>query len=371
MHLLDQLRIAGEALRIEIAHLVDERLHLGAGFGAVLHDGFYAVQEVEALLDFALRVGGSGAGVWIAEAPPFAVASEFAARAYCTAHRAAATIGDLTIVDAAIALASLPAVGAALLAALLAARLSTLLTAWLLSRLTVAGELSALVLTLAAAALSGLLSIGLLTIGLLSATETAELIAQAREIVHRAIERSFLGVGPAAFNTGAERAGGIAHLIAELLEIAGQRGFGLIGEVAFAQQVRTALHSRIEVGIVETLQSAAQLAGGVRLSGRELALGVAQLLGEALQIVSRLLAVVDHFVDLRRGDRRGLLAGGTSSVLLVDEIADVVGLLLLASGKLLGILGERVQLPAGILLLETAEKISGLAKAIGGAAGIR
>lgn len=61
VHLLHESRVAGEAARIEVAHLLDERLEFGARFGAVLDHGTNAAEGIESLIDFVLRIGWIGA----------------------------------------------------------------------------------------------------------------------------------------------------------------------------------------------------------------------------------------------------------------------------------------------------------------------
>ena len=106
------------------------------------------------------------------------------------------------------------------------------------------------------------------------------------------------------------------------------------------------------------------------MRGRELARCIAQLLGEARQVIGHLLAIVDHFVDFLGGRVIGRLAGGASGILLSHQVAHVIGLLLLPRGQLIGRLGHRVEPAGGVLLLQAAQQVGGFAQAVGGAAGI-
>src|SRR5579871_1466421 len=59
MHLLNQGRIPREAAGVKIAHLIDESLQLLACFGTVLNCGAHLIQQVQSLINFTLRIGGS------------------------------------------------------------------------------------------------------------------------------------------------------------------------------------------------------------------------------------------------------------------------------------------------------------------------
>lgn len=365
VHLLYQRGIPGEAPRIQCAHLIDERLQLRAGFRAVLHRGPNAVEQVQTLIDLALRIGGIRpllrsrgaalyariAGVEIACA---VITSAIAGPCRGITQRTGLAVARLTELAASLA-ASLAVLGC-LLAALTAAGLP------------VARKSAALELLIAAASLPGLLSLAGLTLSLAGiSAQTRELIAQPREIVHRAIESGIFG---AAALRGSKRARGILDLLPELLQIARQRSFERIGEIAAAQPIGAALQARAEIVLVEPLKRVAQLARSRRLGRRELADRRAHLLREMRKIVSHLLAVVDHFVDFLSRWILRLLAPGACGVHLRDDVAHVIGLLLLARGELVGRLRHGTETPGGILLLAPGEEVGRLAQAIGGAARI-
>ena len=168
----------------------------------------------------------------------------------------------------------------------------------------------------------------------------------------------------------AQGASRVADLLTQLLQIAGEGGFGRIGEVAAAQPIRAALHAGAEIVFVHAVERAAQLGGSRRLRGRELARRVAHLLREARQVVGHLLAIVDHLVDFLGGRVVRLLAGGASGILLRHQVAHVIRLLLLLGRQLIGRLGHRVEAAGGVLLLHAAQQVGGFAQAVGGAAGI-
>jgi len=60
-HLLNERGIAGESAGVQVLHLVDQRLQLLLRFGAFLYRAANLIQQVQALFDFALGVGGAGA----------------------------------------------------------------------------------------------------------------------------------------------------------------------------------------------------------------------------------------------------------------------------------------------------------------------
>ncbi len=101
--------------------------------------------------------------------------------------------------------------------------------------------------------------------------------------------------------SAAHGASRVADLLTQLLQVAGEGGFGRIGEVAAPQPIRAPLHASAEIVFVHAIQCAPQFAGCARLRGRELACRVAQLLRESRQVIGHLLAIVDHFVDFLRG----------------------------------------------------------------------
>ena len=130
-----------------------------------------------------------------------------------------------------------------------------------------------------------------------AAAEPVELVAQTGQIVHGPIERGVLG----SVLSGAHGASRVADLLTQFLQVAGEAGFGGIGELAAPQPIRAALHAGAEIVFVHAIERATQLAGSRRLRGRELARRGAHLLGEARQVVGHLLAIVDHLVDFLGG----------------------------------------------------------------------
>ena len=54
VHLLHQRRVAWEPARIELAHLIDQRLQLLLRFGTILHRAFHLVQQIQTLFDLTL-----------------------------------------------------------------------------------------------------------------------------------------------------------------------------------------------------------------------------------------------------------------------------------------------------------------------------
>jgi hypothetical protein len=104
------------------------------------------------------------------------------------------------------------------------------------------------------------------------------------------------------------------------------------------------------------------------LRRRELVRGGAHLLGEARQVIGYLLPIVDYFVDFLGGRVALRLAGGASGIQLSQQVAHVIGLLLLLARQLIGRFGHRVEAAGGVLLLQAAKQVGGLAQAVGGAA---
>ncbi len=60
MHLFDQGGIAGEALGVQTAHLLDQRLQRLPRLWIILHCGTNLVQKVQSLVNLALRIGRVG-----------------------------------------------------------------------------------------------------------------------------------------------------------------------------------------------------------------------------------------------------------------------------------------------------------------------
>lgn len=162
----------------------------------------------------------------------------------------------------------------------------------------------------------------------------------------------------------------IANLLSELLQIVGQPGFSRIGEVTAAQPVRTALHTAVEIVLIHAIERAAQLRRSARLLGSQFTRCTADLLRKPPEIVGHLLAVADHFVDFLGRRIFGLLASVPRGIQLTHEFAHTIGLLLLPRLQLIRCLRHRIQAAGGVLLLRTAEEISGFTKAISGAASI-
>lgn len=169
---------------------------------------------------------------------------------------------------------------------------------------------------------------------------------------------------------GAHGSGGFAYLLAEFLQIIGERGFGLVRKATAAELIGTALETRSEIGFIGALEGAAQFGGDSRLRGREFARGVSDLLGKTGKVVTHLLAIVDHFVDFLGGRDLRLLSGGAGGILLRHYVAHFIGLLLLAGGELFGGLRHGVDACAGILLLHTSQGVGGLPQAVGGASSV-
>ncbi len=57
VHLLDQSGIPGETARIQIAHLIDQGLQLTPRFRTILHYAANPVEEIQPLVNLALRIG--------------------------------------------------------------------------------------------------------------------------------------------------------------------------------------------------------------------------------------------------------------------------------------------------------------------------
>jgi hypothetical protein len=231
--------------------------------------------------------------------------------------------------------------------------------------LPIAGKRIGLALAVLAARLPRLLP-RLLSCTALSA-QTVNLIANPREIVHSAIQfrifRRTLGASQGACC--------VVHILAQLLQVAGQTRLKRIGKLAAAEDIRALLDPRPQIVLVHAFERAAQLAGSRRLRGSELTRRIAQPLGKVRQIIAHLLAIIHHFVDFLLGRPFWrLLAGSARRAQLGDQITHVVGLLLLPSGELVGRLGHRFETPGGILLLRTAESIGRLTQAVCGAARI-
>lgn len=102
VHRLQLLGITLEAIRIESAHLVNQRLYLSAGFGAFLHGRFHLIQDAHFLIDFALRILRSRASIRrdrltldvCVAGVPAAEVSALPLAAARIAHRPSLTIAD-------------------------------------------------------------------------------------------------------------------------------------------------------------------------------------------------------------------------------------------------------------------------------------
>jgi len=354
VHLFDESRIAGKTARIEIAHLFNERLQLLLCLGIILNRGANGVEEVQALVDGFLGIGRSGTLVGrhglsldpgIARVPgaitllAVSVAAGRSAGNAVTDLARTALAARLTLaVLAALALSALsllaPASALPATLGLLLATLATLpaLSLLALSLLTLALLTLALLATLALlrlpAELTGLellacavtLSLLISLTGLIALTrlipgtspKSGELIAQAGEIIHRAVQRGIFGR-----TLGASQSFGcVADILPEFLQIARERGLRLIGEIAASQPVGTALHAGAEIVLVHAIERAAQFGGSAWLGGREFARFGAHLLGETGEIVANLLAIADHLIHFLRGGTFGLLTGSPHGILL-------------------------------------------------------
>jgi hypothetical protein len=120
-----------------------------------------------------------------------------------------------------------------------------------------------------------------------------------------------------------------------------------------------------EIILIHAFERTPQFGGGRGLSGRQLARRTAYLLGEARQIVSHLLAILDQLVDFL--GRRILLrlARRASGILLRDQIANLIGSLFLLGRQLLGGLCHRIETTRGVLLLLAAQQIGSFAQTVG------
>ena len=147
----------------------------------------------------------------------------------------------------------------------------------------------------------------------------------------------------------------VAHLLTQLLQVAGEAGFERIGEAAATQAIRAALHAGAKIVFVHAIERAPQLARSRGLRRRELVRGGAHLLGEARQVVGHLLAVVDHFVDFLGGRIAQRLAVRARGTLLRQQVADAIRLLLLLARQLIGRFGHGVEAARGVLLLHAAQ----------------
>jgi len=383
VHLLYQRRVARETAGVEISHLIDQRLQFGARFRAILHDGADPVEEVEALGNLRLGIGGVGSllrrnGVALNATVAGVVGSQ-AVLLLAIASTARHTVADI----AGAAWAVLPA----LPTLTVLATLTLTLTLTLLLALALALTLSLALLTSALAAelllsllpgstsLASLPALALLTLltrltrlGVLTSAQSGDLIAQTRQIVHGTIDRYLVRIALA--RACAHGSGGFADLLAEFLQIVGERGFGLIGKATAAELIRTALKTRSEIGFIRALKSAAQFGGSTGLGGREFARRIADLLGQPRKIVAHLLAIIDHLVDFLRGRDLRLLARSACRVLLRHDVAHLIRLLLLPCRELLGGLRHGADASAGILLLHASEQVCGLAQAVGRATGV-
>lgn len=343
-----------------------------ACFGTILDGGANLVEKVEALFDLALRVGRvrtllrsdgatrdvSIAGVEIAEYGSVTIASR---RITCGARDAVAHLATL--------------IAASLIAAALSTTLATLTLTTLtglptLPRLAVLGLLLTLLAgTAPLTALSRLtltLTLGLACLRIGTRTESGDLIAKTREIIHGAADRSLVGIALAA----AHGAGRLAHLLTEFLQIVGKRGFRRVGETAAAQLIGAPLESSTEVVFIHARQRTAQFARRRGLGRSQFAGCGAHLLGQTGQFVADLLAIVDHLVDVLSGRILRLFARSLRGILLRHQLTNVVGLLLLSGGELFGRLGHGADSTGCVLLLQSAEEVGGLAETVGRAPGI-
>lgn len=392
MQRLHLSRITLEAIRIERAHLFDQSLYLSAGFGAILNSRFHLIQHAQILIDFVLRIGWSRslrrsdrltldvgiAGIPAAEVSTLPLAAAWIAdgtrRAIANALRIAAVLaaGTVLVAHAGLTSAALSTLLATLTALAILGLLLPALTLALaaLSLLTTLALLALLSLTLALTAQSAvLLTLTLpltlpLALPLLrtrTTSQSANLIAQTRQIVHRAIELSILCVGGLRLTHGARR---VAQLLVELLQIGRQTGLSRIGEIAAAQPVRAALHARVEIVLIHRVERAPQFLGRIRLRRRDFARRVPHLLGEMLQVFRHLLALVHHAVDFLRRRIRRILARLACRVHLRKQIANVIRLLLLCVRELAGFVRHGTDAAAGVLLLRFAQRIGRFAQTI-------
>jgi hypothetical protein len=163
VHLLDQGGITRKTARIQIAHLIDQRLQLLPGFRIILHCGANLVEEVQTLVDLLLCVGRVrtllGRRRLTRDAGIAGIPAAAVALGIPIAARASHTVADRP-----------PAVLAAILIPLAAATALALLA--LLSALTTLAILCLLPLLPAAATLAALTLLTLLTTLALLATLT-------------------------------------------------------------------------------------------------------------------------------------------------------------------------------------------------------
>jgi hypothetical protein len=377
MHLLHQGRISREPAGIQIAHLFHQRLQLLPRLRTILHHGANPIEEIQPLINLTLCIGrirpllrphcpaGDARVASVISANCAAIAISRATTGI--AHRTCDTIAY----PASLASALLTTLTG--LAALLA-RLATLLTrlAGLLTRLTWLTGLprllarpakrAALILLTSAARLTGLSS----RLATRASAKPRDLVAQSGKIVHCVVQRSILRGAL----TTAERTSRFPHLLTQLLQIRGEFGFRRLREFAAPQLIRTALQPRSEAGFIHAVERTPQSCRGRLLGTAEFARLVAHLLREVPQIVAHLLTITDHFVNFlsRRVCLR--LTGGARGILLSNQIADMICLLLLSRSQLIGRLRHGVQAAGSILLLHTAEQIRGLTQTVGCTTGI-
>src|SRR5262249_6076282 len=120
---------------------------------------------------------------------------------------------------------------------------------------------------LAALSLLTALALTVLTQLSIAPAEAVELIAQARKIVHRAVDRSLLR-RTFARAKGARRA---ADVFAKLLQIVGERLLDGIREIAAAELVGAALEAIVEIALIHPVDRATKTRRGAGLRRRKLA----------------------------------------------------------------------------------------------------
>jgi len=95
------------------------------------------------------------------------------------------------------------------------------------------------------------------------------------------------------------------------------------------------------------------------------------LLFELGDAVGQLLAVGRELLSLLPKALFALLGVALGGAALLKNAAELVGLLLLLLGELIGLAGHLANAPGILLALQRAESLGGFAEAIGSAAGIR
>lgn len=167
-------------------------------------------------------------------------------------------------------------------------------------------------------------------------TQPRQLITQPRQIIHRTIQRGVLR----RWLRFAHRAGRIAHLLTQLVQIVRDRRLHGIGKISASQPVRTLLQPGSQIVLIHAIERRAQFRRSSRLRGSQFARSGPKLLREARKIVGHLLAVVNQLVDFLRRRALWLLTGRLRRILLRHQAAYIIRLLFLPLSQLLRRLGH-------------------------------